>query len=62
MVTDIRFTTGLELTVPEAVMLQDSGVLVLPRLQLIHPSNARPYFRSRPDNFRDNNFEGLPRF
>ncbi len=62
VVTDVRFTTGLELTVPEAVMLQESGVLVLRDLQLIRPSNASPYFRSKPDDFRDNNVESLPSF
>jgi hypothetical protein len=62
VITDIRFTTGLELSVPEAVMLQDAGALVLPGLQLIHPSNASPYFRSNPDESTDNNFEDLPPF
>jgi hypothetical protein len=62
VITDVRFTTGLELTVPEAVTLQDAGALVLPGLQLIHPSNASPYFRSQPDESTDNNFETMPLF
>ncbi len=62
VITELRFTTGLELTVPEAVMLQDAGALVLPGLQLIHPSNASPYFRSKPDDSTDNNLEGMPLF
>ena len=62
VITDIRFTTGLELTVAEAVMLQDAGALVLPGLQLIHPSNASPYFRSKPDDSADNNLESMPLF
>lgn len=61
VVTDIRFGTGLELAVPETVQLQDGGVLVLPGLQLIHPSNAQPYYRSAPDDTTENNFENLPR-
>jgi hypothetical protein len=62
VITDIRFTTGLELTVPETVMLQDAGVLVLPGLQLIHPANAPPYYRAEPDSSTSNNFEELPEF
>jgi hypothetical protein len=62
VITDIQFTTGLELSVPEAATLQDAGVLVLPELQLIHPSNGAPYFRSKPDDSADNNFENLPPF
>ncbi|MQA14609.1 MAG: hypothetical protein GEV09_10675 [Pseudonocardiaceae bacterium] len=62
VVTDIRFGTGLELTVPEAVLLQDVGVLVLPGLQLIHPSDGAPYYRAAPDSSTENNFENLPRF
>ena len=62
VITDIRFTTGLELTVPETVMLQDAGVLILPGLQLIHPDNAPPYYRSPPDSSTENNFEELPEF
>lgn len=62
VVTDIRFGTGLELAVPETVELQDGGVLVLPDLQLIHPVNADPYYRSAPDDTTENNFENLPPF
>jgi hypothetical protein len=62
VVTDIRFGTGLELAVPERVELQDGGVLVLPGLQLIHPVNAEPYYRSAPDDTTENNFENLPPF
>jgi hypothetical protein len=62
VITDIKFTTGLELTVPETVLLQDAGALVLPGLQLIHPSNASPYFRSKPDDNTENNLESMPPF
>ena len=62
VVTDIRFSTGLELRVPEAVGLQDGAAIVLEGLQLIHPSNARPYFRAPADESTENNFESLPRF
>lgn len=62
VVTDIRFDTGLELTVPEAVALQDAGAIVVTGTQLIHPRNARPYFRAFPDGTTENNFENLPTF
>lgn len=62
VVTDIRFDTGLELTVPEAVALQDAGAIVVAGTQLIHPRNSRPYFRSFPDGTTENNFENLPPF
>jgi hypothetical protein len=62
IVTDFRFSTGLVLSVPEAVLLQDAGALVLPGLQLIHPDGASPYFRSPPDSTTDNNVESLPEF
>jgi hypothetical protein len=62
VVTDIRFSTGLDLRVPEAVALQDAGAIVASGFQLIHPSNASPYFRAFADGSTDNNFESLPRF
>ena len=62
IVTDIRFSTGLDLRVPEAVMLQDVGALVVRGVQLIHPDNAEPYFRAFADETVDNNFESLPPF
>ena len=62
VITDVRFTTGLDLRVSEAVMLQDAGVLHLEGLQLIHPSNADPYFRSAPNDTTLDNFENLPEF
>lgn len=39
-----------------------AGVLVLPGLQLIHPADAEPYYRSAPDDTTENNFENLPPF
>lgn len=62
VVTDIRFSTGLELTVPEAVRLQDAGALILQNLQLIHPRNTNPYYRSFADGNIENNFENLPSY
>lgn len=62
VVTEIRFSTGLDLRVPEAVALQDAGAIVLSGFQLIHPSNAHPYFRAVADDSTDNNFESLPDF
>ncbi len=62
VVTDIKFLSGAELRTPEAVQLQDAGVLVLPGYQLIHPVNANPYFRSPPNATEEDNFENLPLF
>jgi hypothetical protein len=62
VVTAIRFSTGLDLRVSEAVRLQDAGAIVVRGFQLIHPKNAFPYFRAKPDDSTDNNFEKLPKF
>ena len=62
IVRNIQFSTGLDLSVPEAVALQDAGAIVLRGLQLIHPKNAHPYFRAFADKTTDNNFESLPKF
>jgi hypothetical protein len=62
VITDVRFTTGLDLHIPEAVALQDNRVVRLKGLQLIHPRDANPYFRSPPDSSLENNFEELPPF
>jgi len=62
VITDIRFDTGLELKTEEVVMLQDAGVVILPNLQLIHPSSANPYYRAEADDSIANNFESLPEF
>lgn len=62
VVTDIRFSSGVDLRVPEAVMLQDVGTLVVRGVQLIHPVDAEPYFRAVADASIENNFENLPPF
>ncbi len=62
VVTEIEFSSGLDLRVPEAVLLQDAGAIVVRGFQLIHPKNAFPYFRAKPDDSTDNNFEKLPEF
>jgi hypothetical protein len=62
VVTEIEFSSGLDLRVPEAVLLQDAGAIVVRGFQLIHPKNAFPYFRAKPDDSTDNNFEKLPKF
>jgi hypothetical protein len=62
IITDVRFTTGLDLRISEAVMLQEAGVVHLMGLQLIHPTNANPYFRSPANQSTADNFENLPEF
>ena len=62
IITDIRFSTGLELKMEETILLQDAGALILPNLQLIHPSNSNPYYRVKADDSIENNFESLPEF
>jgi hypothetical protein len=62
IVTHVKFSTGLELPVPEAVRLQDAGAIVVQLVQLIHPSNAKPYFRAFADGNTEDNFENLTPF
>lgn len=62
VITEIRFDTGLEMKTADTIRLQDAGVLILPRLQLIHPSNANPYYRAAPNDTEADNFENLPGF
>lgn len=62
IITAIRFDTGLELKTADTIMLQDAGALLLPNLQLIHPSNANPYYRAPPNATEEDNFENLPEF
>ena len=58
----IRFDSGLELNTPDAVLLQDHAGVYLEGLQLIHPSNANPYFRALANQTKSDNFEELPEF
>lgn len=62
IITEIRFDTGVELDTLDTIRLQDSGALILPNLQLIHPSNGRPYYRAPADDSIANNFESLPEY
>ncbi len=62
VVQEFHFSSGLDLTVAEAVALQDAGVIVLRGLQLIHPSNANPYFRAPANDEFGDNVERLPSF
>jgi hypothetical protein len=62
IITAIRFDTGLELDTQNTIMLQDAGALILPNLQLIHPTGSKPYFRAKADGSIANNFESLPEF
>jgi hypothetical protein len=62
IITDVQFTSGLDLRISEAVMLQDAGVIHVEGLQLIHPSGGNPYFRSPPNQTTADNFESLPEF
>lgn len=62
VITRIKFDTGLELNTSDAVRLQDNAGVYLKGLQLIHPSNANPYFRSPPNETKVDNLEELPEF
>jgi len=62
VVEDIKFLSGLELSVKDTVQLQDAHILVVKGFKLIHPNNAHPYYRAVKDNSLDNNFESLPVF
>jgi hypothetical protein len=56
------FSSGVDLRVSDAVVLQDAGVLILPEFQLIHPKDDNPYFRAKADSSVENNLEALPEF
>ena len=62
IVTDLQFTSGVDLRVADSIRLQDAGALVVEGLQLIHPTNANPYYRSFADSSVDNNLESKPLF
>jgi hypothetical protein len=62
IITHVKFSTGLELKVSDAVMLQDNAGVYLKGLQLIHPVNANPYFRAPANTTKADNFEELPGF
>ena len=62
VIQEFEFGNGARLRVADAVRLQDAGVIVLPGYQLIHPSNANPYFRAPADSSVSNNLESLPTF
>jgi hypothetical protein len=62
VITRIKFSDGLELNTTDAVELQDSAGVLLKGLQLIHPKDGDPYFRSPANETKADNFESLPRF
>ena len=62
VIQEFEFATGARLKVPDAVALQDAGVIILHGYQLIHPRNANPYYRAFVDTSTDNNLESLPTF
>ena len=62
IIREIRFTSGLEMKTEDTIMLQDAGALLLPNLQLIHPDNGEPYYRSAPNDSEEDNFENMPEF
>jgi hypothetical protein len=62
VITEIHFTSGLDLKVSEAVQLQDAGAITIRGLQLIHPKNGNPYFRAPANDETEDNFENLPSF
>ena len=62
IITELQFTSGVDLRVADSIRLQDAGALVVEGLQLIHPRNANPYYRSFPDSSVDNNLENKPPF
>ncbi|MEO8083571.1 MAG: DUF3892 domain-containing protein [Ardenticatenales bacterium] len=62
MITDLKFDTGLDLTIEEAIALQTRRVLAVVGCQLIRPAGKRPYFRDVPDDDPGDNLEALPTF
>ncbi|HET6510628.1 MAG TPA: hypothetical protein VFH43_00435 [Candidatus Kapabacteria bacterium] len=61
IVEEIEFENGVRLKVPDAIMLQDAGALIVQGYQLIHPREYKSYYRAKADFFKDNNFESLPK-
>ena len=61
-ITDIKFSTGVSLSVQQAVALQQRGVVLVAGCQLIRPRGRAPYFRDTPDRDPSNNLEVLPNF
>lgn len=62
IITRIKFDNGLELNVQDAISLQDAGGIFLKGLQLIHPKNEKPYYRSQANKTNEDNLESLPEF
>jgi hypothetical protein len=62
VVQEIEFEGGTRLRVPDAVVLQDAGAIVVTGYQLIHPRDYHAYYRAKADFLKDNNFESLPEF
>ena len=62
IITRIKFDTGIELNMSDAVLLQDNAGVYLKGLELIHPSNANPYFRAPANETNTDNFEELSEF
>ena len=62
MVTDLKFESGIDLRVEEAIALQSRRVLSVVGCQLIRPAGKRPYYRDVPDDDPGDNLERLPTF
>ncbi|MFN8424240.1 MAG: hypothetical protein U0470_12975 [Anaerolineae bacterium] len=62
MITDLKFDSGIDLTVEETIALQSRRVLTVVGCQLIRPAGKRPYYRDVPDDDPADNLEGLPPF
>lgn len=62
MITDLKFDSGIDLTVEETIALQSRRVLTVVGCQLIRPAGKRPYYRDVPDDDPTDNLEGLPPF
>ena len=62
IITEIQFSTGVDLKVRDSIMLQDAGALIVRGLQLIHPKNYNAYYRTFADGSIENNLESLPSF
>ncbi len=61
-VTDLKFSTGLDLTVAETARLQQANIVKVEGLQLIAPEGGTPYYRTPANSTADDNLENYPTF
>jgi len=62
IITDIEFSTGLQLKVKDCIGLQDNAGVFVMEYQLIHPRDYNAYYRAKANPTTTDNLERLDRF